>query len=309
MKRLRLWLNYLGWGVALIFFVYSLQQLLTKENWGNILQQINPVYFLVAFMLLFIGLLCRSASGYVSHRVLGFQLTFGESYRFWFVSQLAKYVPGGIWQFATRSNLYHGAGMPLALASALSVWEMIAVLLSGIAIMLVTSSSMSENRALWYLGSGLLLALLLLSQTRSFWRLFVKMKTGMIMLEIMETLKMRRLYVNIALLLLAFLGWIFINLGYHFLILALTPDKTFNLSESFFVYSLAWMIGFLVIIAPAGLGPREAVIVTYYLPLLGEPLAILIALLARLWWTLAEALHIIISLVLTAIQRKNTNSA
>ena len=164
---------------------------------------------------------------------------------------------------------------------------------------------MVDNQALWLLGGLLLLGLVILSQMRRFWRLFANIKLGKTMLESIESVKERRLWVNLALFLLSFTGWCFINLGFHFVVLALVEGQEIALSQTFFIYTLAWTIGFLVVIAPAGFGPREAVLIAYYLPLLGEPLAILIALVARLWWTLVEALHIAISLALSAAQRKN----
>lgn len=306
MKRIRIWLSYLGWIAALFFFIYYLRNLSAAENWSDILNRIDLADFLIASALLFLGLLCRGTSGYLAHRILGFPLTFRQGYRFWFLSQLSKYVPGGIWQFSTRSSLYHSAGMPLVLASALSFWEIAAILLSGIAIILIAGTALSENALVWGAGWLLLVFLLALTQMRRFWRLFARMKFAATMLEMMEMLSNRRLYLNAALVLLSLVGWLFVNLGFHFVVLSLVAGHQFDLSQTFFIYTLAWVAGFLVIIAPGGLGVREAVLIAYYLPLLGEPTAIVISLLARLWWTLAEALHIVLSIFLTTIHSINT---
>jgi hypothetical protein len=65
-------------------------------------------------------------------------------------------------------------------------------------------------------------------------------------------------------------------------------------------YSLAWVAGFLVFLTPGGLGIREAVIALLLSPFLPLPVATLIALLARVWWLLAEISCVIIGFGLSS---------
>jgi hypothetical protein len=54
--------------------------------------------------------------------------------------------------------------------------------------------------------------------------------------------------------------------------------------------ALAMTVGFLVVVAPSGIGVREAVIVASLSPVLDRPEALAVALLARLLFTLADLL-------------------
>jgi uncharacterized membrane protein YbhN (UPF0104 family) len=53
------------------------------------------------------------------------------------------------------------------------------------------------------------------------------------------------------------------------------------------VFAAGWVVGFVLLIAPAGVGPREAAIVAL-LPL-GQGTGLLIALVSRLMMTVADA--------------------
>ena len=55
-------------------------------------------------------------------------------------------------------------------------------------------------------------------------------------------------------------------------------------------------MGFLVIPAPAGIGVREVVLVVATTPFLTEPLALVLALAARLWWMAGDALLFVLGL-------------
>jgi uncharacterized membrane protein YbhN (UPF0104 family) len=59
----------------------------------------------------------------------------------------------------------------------------------------------------------------------------------------------------------------------------------------------AWMIGFLSLITPGGIGVREAVLVLLLGATLSTPQAITVALLARLSWTMVEMVGVVIGLL------------
>ena len=64
------------------------------------------------------------------------------------------------------------------------------------------------------------------------------------------------------------------------------------------IFALAWLAGFLVFIAPAGIGFREASLALLLGAWLDSGQAVFLTVLARLWWTLAESILIGIALVL-----------
>jgi len=52
--------------------------------------------------------------------------------------------------------------------------------------------------------------------------------------------------------------------------------------------ALAMTVGFIVVVAPSGIGIREAIIVAVLAPVLNGPEALAVALVARLLFTLAD---------------------
>ena len=63
-------------------------------------------------------------------------------------------------------------------------------------------------------------------------------------------------------------------------------------------FSMSWVLGFLAFLVPSGFGVREGAISILLTPLLPAPLPVLVALLARLWWTLADLFSVTIALLL-----------
>ena len=61
---------------------------------------------------------------------------------------------------------------------------------------------------------------------------------------------------------------------------------------------MAWAIGFLVFLTPGGLGVREGALALLLAPFLPSPLPAVVALLARLWWTVAELISVAIAALL-----------
>ena len=72
--------------------------------------------------------------------------------------------------------------------------------------------------------------------------------------------------------------------------LTLSPFSVDTISWSYVVgvYCLAYLVGFLVPFAPAGLGAREAVLVAGAGPLVGVDVAIFLAAVNRILYLLAE---------------------
>jgi uncharacterized membrane protein YbhN (UPF0104 family) len=64
-------------------------------------------------------------------------------------------------------------------------------------------------------------------------------------------------------------------------------------------YALAWVTGFMIMFAPAGLGAREATLSALLAGQIGTPEAITVALLSRLVTTAADLLAAAATLLLT----------
>jgi len=70
--------------------------------------------------------------------------------------------------------------------------------------------------------------------------------------------------------------------------------------------ALAMTLGFVVVVAPSGIGVREAVLVAALAPVLDTPEALAIALVARLLFTVAD---LIAAAVVTPIRNRSPRPA
>ena len=300
-------LNWLAWITAGVFFFLAFQRLLEQDNWQIIYRTAHWTNFIVACGFLLVGLFFRSLSGWVAHTGLRYPLTIEQSYRFWFLSQLSKYIPGGVWQFATRGSLYTQNGMPPLTSAAVILWETAIILLVGIFMVASSGIAVTANNRMLLIGVTIgLLVMIWLTQARWFWKLLAdrQLPLSQRILTTIDQLGTRRYQVILSLSGLALVGWIFINIGFHFVVLTFVPDQSIGLAQTFFAYPLAWIIGFIVIIAPGGLGVREIVLVAFFSQLVGESVAIMISMMSRLWWMLAEGLHISLTLILSMLNRR-----
>ena len=92
------------------------------------------------------------------------------------------------------------------------------------------------------------------------------------------------------------LSWGLQGLAFFFLV---STVKGWSIDIAFYLigsYIAAWLVGFLVLFAPGGLGIREGTLsflLEFCLPL---PLAIALSLLARIWITLGELAIAVVAL-------------
>lgn len=303
-------LNLAGWVAALLLIAYFWQRLSRQDaDWEGIFASLNWGQFTLATALLLVGHLLRSQLGYVSHRYLKFPLTRWQSYRFFYLAQLAKYIPGGVWTFATGVVAYKRNGMPLIIASAVTTWELLALLFTSLVISLLGVGLYDDPTwtpliVIGALGFIVTIVLLLLPFP---WRVLTRLhlRPAQKMLDILSELGARRYGLLARLSILALAGWLLTGAGFYALVLAFNLEQSIQIGYATAAYALAWTVGFLVIFAPTGLGPREAILTALLTPACGPAAAFSIALMARLWWTIADALHISIALLVPALWRNH----
>jgi len=98
------------------------------------------------------------------------------------------------------------------------------------------------------------------------------------------------------------LGWIFYFIGWRFLGLTFEPFSYSNLYLLCAIYSIAWLIGFLSILTPSGIGVREMVFIILT-PDLEPTYAAIIAVIVRLWLLVNDMILSILFLMINLIQK------
>jgi hypothetical protein len=74
-------------------------------------------------------------------------------------------------------------------------------------------------------------------------------------------------------------------------------------------FVVAWLIGFVSLLTPGGIGVREAVAVALLAPIIGESAAVLATIAARVSWTIGDGVSVMVGLAAAGKIGRNTLSA
>lgn len=215
--------------------------------------------------------------------------------RIWFLSNLARYIPGKVFQFLAVAHLGRGSGISgavlltslvmhtgLALLSAvlLATWTLGAQLVPGAPAGPVAAAAAAASL---FLVNPVLLNRALTTVSRLLRRDVIRW-TG-------------RWRDGAVLLLLSVLSWCFYGVAYFLFVTAVTglPLATLPLLSG--VNALSFVAGYLAIVTPGGLGVREAAMTGLLLPLLPDGVAAVLAIGARLWTIAAEVIGGVLTLL------------
>jgi uncharacterized membrane protein YbhN (UPF0104 family) len=230
---------------------------------------------------------------------LGADISFTKA--FWVISssQIAKYIPGGIWFALGRVYLGKGEKLRGEVVAMSVIIETCLTLLVGILLFLLSVNLANERIRANFLA---LIPIVLLF-------LFILYPPILNYLLRISLRIFRRPPVTLAISYKRVLGlsgyflglWIAQIIGFHWLINAIYPLTVVHIFKLTAAYTLSWITGFVVVIAPGGLGVREGMMTLLLSSILPTPLAIAISFLARVWITVFEAIVFFVGLI---IQRR-----
>jgi uncharacterized membrane protein YbhN (UPF0104 family) len=199
------------------------------------------------------------------------------------VANLGRYVPGKVWQVAALATLARQRGIPAATATAA------AVLLQGIAI---ASALLVGVGSLWTLADGAawrwavpagVIGALVLGLTPAVFHFLTES-----WFRVTRTPEPPALQPTDALgwLALGLLNWVVYAGAFWVMVEGLGLDVAFFATSS--AFAAAYVVGYLAIFAPAGVGVREASLLALLSPQLGAGTAGAVAVIARVWTTGVE---------------------
>jgi multidrug resistance efflux pump len=189
---------------------------------------------------------------------LGATLDASSSLRLWLRSELLRWLPGGVWGYLSRARQLTKAGVPAAVGAAavpleilltLAAWATVAlvsILYSGVAEEWAGHLGATQNLLL--LASGLLV-----SGAAFTWWAWPRARARWEPLRAVRIDRRRAV--------LAYGYYTLLNtvrgLGFACVLLAVAPAQP-PLSVSIGANAVAWLVGFAFILAPGGVGIREA---------------------------------------------------
>lgn len=216
-------------------------------------------------------------------------LPYWPAFRVFMISEVARYVPGKIWQYVSRIYLAERYGTPPALTLTSALIELLLMMIASGAIAMANLSRLVPQFSQQYrplFAAGLAISLILVHpRLLKMWsRLLAKFLRQ-------EWVPFDVRYSHLVMILMAsLLTWVIAGLGFSLFVEALTPEAGGHTVQLVTIYSASWLVGLLAVVVPAGVGVREGAMTMLLAAIMPQPTAAVIAIAARLWVTLLEVL-------------------
>lgn len=302
MKRLRPFLFFLGLIIGLLLLLYQLVIGLINID-RNSFQVLNWGKLVLGLLSTFIVILVQMFNWKIIMKGLGVPLTYPQVLRGYLMSFLPRYIPGTVWGYLGRSEWLHRThSVQYRVSNLGSFLEILVAFISGIIIVAIWQlPKVADYRSVLIIFSIILLPLVI-------WWLMIRIGSRTISFRWLEKMlpagsldkfSLSDWLVTIGIFLSQ---WLIYGLSLWFIAGAFSIEnidllkKWVELSASF---SLAWMCGFLVFIAPAGVGFRETVLIALLNFQFGSlTIATIAAIIARISISVSELLGIFVGLVI-----------
>lgn len=222
-------------------------------------------------------------------RSVGLDAPLAEASAVFLVSQAGKYVPGAVWPVVAQAEFARAHGVSRARAMTGSLVAMaVGVVMAAVvgALALAVFSPGSIGAYWWALALAALLAASLAPPVLE------RLLRAALRVVRRDAAPPRIAPGALA----ASATWSGLNwaaLGVHAWVLLRALDANASLGVATGAFALAWLVGFLVVLAPAGVGPREAALIALLAGVATGPQALALALLSRFAMTLADAMGLV----------------
>jgi glycosyltransferase 2 family protein len=276
------------------------------SQWADVSEQLARIG--VAPMV--VSVLCGITNNWLNAQAwrtslegLGSPIGRGPATTSFFASQLGKYIPGSVWPVVAQVSLNERHGVPASrsvVAFAVTLFSSLttALLVSAVTLPFVATDAVRQYWWTWCLVPPLVALL----HPRVMKRVFV-LASRLTRRDWTGDLPSGATMLRMAAWLTG--GWLV--LGIHLGVLA---DRVDTSSGSVWLaslgaFALAWAAGLLAIIAPAGIGVREAVLVAALAPIMPVASTTAVALLSRVALTAADLIcGLGAAIALSAVRRR-----
>ena len=262
--------------------------------------ELSYPWFVTSLLLVSIVALSMAVWWTLSIRLLQGQLGWKRGVRIWALSQLAKYLPGGIWNYAGRVVACDRVGVSKGRAALSLAIETVLRIQAAAVVFLVSlpfwpKVQWSRAELVLVVGS-LLLGLVALDP-------HILSKGIDFILRILRRPPANIVPLSYRHLLGLFAGHVLTVAGaggaFYLMVFSIHPEVPITAALPMAgMLAVSVIAGFLNPLTPHGLGTREGLLILllrYYLPL---PVTIVVALLCRLWLTISELIGILIVAIL-----------
>lgn len=278
---------------------FVLRTVITK--WDEVQEAFNQFdpSSLIASLILALGALCIIGSTWsFLLRERGQQAPISSSLSWYFTGQLGKYVPGGIWAIVGRAEMAVRGG----------VSRSDAYISTGIS---MTTTYIASTAVI---GAGALVSwtypfvgIAVLSSLVIGFVLYAQPRVHDVVLQLSGKFLPRGLVLtNTRILLRSTLvqipAWILMSLSTS--ITASAFNANIGVAHMAFITATSWLIGFVAVGVPGGIGVRESVFTALATSTIGAPLAVSIALASRVVFVFADVIGAMISTLIVRLAQR-----
>ena len=245
------------------------------------LRTVSTWRLLLSVFLVFIGKFLLSDLTRLSLKKVNWKMDYTDALSVTSVTQLGKYLPGGIWHFAGKFGIYKARGLSVADATRAmileNIWLFSSALAVGISALLLSRSDFFCSRFGIFCSLDYLIAV-------SFTVLFL-WGIGLFFVEKIFFRKFE-FFVRDFFLMLAELVFIWVLFGISFY-LVFPPSDGF-VFQVIGAFGLSWIAGYAAFFAPGGIGIRETLLALILGAFFAGELVAVRAAIHRLIWVLVE---------------------
>lgn len=252
--------------------------------------QLSPVWLVASVLVVFTSYAALIEAWRRVVLSMGEKLAFLQAARIWFLASLGKYIPGKVWAVAGAAVLAQRAGVDPSVAVAGALVLQVLALASGAAVVALTAREafVSVGRGAEPVAAAIILLCIagvaVLASQRVLDRIGRLLPSSWPKLRAIPPGMVAAAFVaNV-------LAWIGYGLALLLLTRGLLPDVGLSLPQAVGVFTCSYLVGFLALFAPGGLGPRESVFLLMLAGDIGLKPAAALALASRLLLTGTEVL-------------------
>ena len=288
----------LGYVVVVIIFFFLLKSLISnwqEIHWAEL--NFNFLYLVLFFLFFCLSFIFGVWGWNLILAGMGYKISFKKSLKIIAASQLTKYVPGRIWIALGRAYLAEKEQIPKSKSVSSVILETQLLFLAALFSYFVTYAFGFSQNILGLKIHPLILAGLAILLLYPAWS--EKMVAVIAKILKREYYPAHIGYKNFLVIFLVYLlNWVIQGLAFFFLLNSIYALNFSYLPYIVSSYILAWMIGFIVIFTPGGLGIREGAL-TYLLKfVMPLPVAIALSFFSRILITVSEIIFLLVSLKL-----------
>jgi uncharacterized membrane protein YbhN (UPF0104 family) len=218
---------------------------------------------------------------------LGSRLPLTAAARVFFVGQIGKYVPGSLWPVVVQAELGSDHGVARRRSAAATL---VLILLSAFSALVVVAGSFPFVPKVAETGFGwtllLVFPLLVLLHPKVLGRVLDRVMRLLGRPPLGEWTSLRGTAIALA---WALGSWALAGLQVYFLVISMGGPRTWHtLALTVGAYALAWAVGLIVVVAPAGAGAREVALGVLLSQVLDSGAVVVVVLLSRVLFTGAD---------------------